>query len=108
MCSLPVDPSAPEIVTLPHFLSPRDGSRVSSQWDRSVLHLAWEFNDQESPVVRHTVYIRSLLTGRLLVEPVMLGADSEVSRLCLFGLNLFKPETERGPERSCRINTQGS
>ena len=85
MCSLPVDPSAPEIVSPPHFLSPRDGSRVFSQWDRSVLYLAWEFSDHESSVVRQTVYIRSLLTGRFLVEQFVLGADTKVSHLWLNG-----------------------
>ena len=74
-----VDPTPPEVVTKPHFLSPRDGSPAVSQWDRSVLRMAWDFRDPESSVVSHTVYIRSKLTGRLEVDPVILGADTEVN-----------------------------
>ena len=74
-----VDPTPPEVVSKPHFLSPRDGSPAVSQWDRSVMRMAWGFRDPESAVVSHTVYIRSKLTGRLVVDPVILGADREVN-----------------------------
>ena len=74
-----MDPTPPVVVTKPHFLSPRDGSPAVGQWDRSVLRVAWDFIDPESSVVSHTVSIRSKLTGRLVVDPVMLGADTEVN-----------------------------
>ena len=74
-----VDPTPPEVVSKPYFLSPRDGSPAVSQWDRSVMRMAWGFRDPESSVVSHTVYIRSKLTGRLVVDPVILGADREVN-----------------------------
>ncbi|XP_070204014.1 uncharacterized protein [Littorina saxatilis] len=77
--SFVVDPTPPEVVTRPHFLSPRDGSPVVSQWDRSVLRVAWELRDPDSSVVSHTVYIRSKLTGRLVLDPVTLGADTELT-----------------------------
>jgi len=79
-----VDPSPPQVITKPHFLSPRDGQPAVNQWDRSVLHVAWQFRDPESSVVSHTVYVRSQLTGRLVVDPVMLGAENQVSVLIIF------------------------
>lgn len=79
-----VDPTPPEVITPPHFRSARDGSKAASQWDRSVLHLAWEFRDRESSVVKHTVYIRSKETGRLVIDPLVLGAETGVwiSSIC--------------------------
>ncbi|KAK7101794.1 hypothetical protein V1264_020121 [Littorina saxatilis] len=76
--SVVVDTTAPKVIRSPRFLSPRDGSVTSSQWDRSVLHLAFEFSDPGSSVVKQTVYIRSRLTGRLLTEPVHVGSDREL------------------------------
>ncbi|KAK7493739.1 hypothetical protein BaRGS_00015068, partial [Batillaria attramentaria] len=73
-----VDTTPPEIVNVPKFLSPRDESPASSQWDRSVLHLTWDFRDPDSTVVSHTVQIRSKVTGRFVTDPVILGADSEL------------------------------
>ncbi|XP_070207962.1 uncharacterized protein [Littorina saxatilis] len=77
--SFVVDPTPPEVVSKPHFLSPRDGTASTSQWDRSVLCLAWRFSDPESSVVTHTVYIRSNLTGRFVTDPVYLGPDEQLS-----------------------------
>ena len=73
-----MDPTPPEIVIQPQFLSPRDNSPTDSQWDRSMLQLSWLFSDPDSSVVSHTVYIRSKLTGRLVVDPVFLGAETQV------------------------------
>lgn len=73
-----VDVSPPTVVVAPYFTSPRDGKRTDSQWDRSVLQLIWQFADPDSPVVSHTVNVRSQLTGRLLTEPIVVGADDKV------------------------------
>ena len=43
-----------------------------------MLQLSWLFSDPDSTVVSHTVYIRSKLTGRLVVDPVFLGAGTQV------------------------------
>nr|KAG5706422.1 hypothetical protein BaRGS_032815 [Batillaria attramentaria] len=75
--SFKVDPSPPEIVIIPHFLSPRDGSAADSQWDRSILRLAWRFVDPDSSVVSHSIDIRSEQTGRLVTDTIRLGADTE-------------------------------
>ena len=82
-----MDPTPPEVVIKPHFLSPRDGSPTDSQWDRSLLRLSWLFRDPDSSVVSHTVYIRSRLTGRLVVDPVVLGAETKVQTLALFSVD---------------------
>ncbi|KAK7496778.1 hypothetical protein BaRGS_00011987, partial [Batillaria attramentaria] len=74
-----VDPTPPEVAVIPHFLSPRDGSAVDSQWDRSVLRMAWRFVDPDSSVVSHTINIRSKVTGRVVVEPIRIGADTELT-----------------------------
>ena len=84
-----MDPTPPEVVTKPHFLSPRDGSPAVSQWDRSVLRVAWRFRDPESSVVSHTVYVRSKVTGRLVADPVTLGADTEVNLPDFLLLSIF-------------------
>ncbi|KAL8573303.1 hypothetical protein ACOMHN_032765 [Nucella lapillus] len=76
--SFVVDPTPPEVKVKPQFLS-RDGSPVSSQWDRSILRMAWLFDDPESSVVSHTVYIRSQLTGRLVCDPIILGPDTQMT-----------------------------
>ena len=73
-----MDPTPPEIAIQPQFLSPRDKSPTDGQWDRSLLQLSWLFRDPDSSVVSHTVYIRSKLTGRLVVDPVFLGAETQV------------------------------
>ncbi|KAK7496758.1 hypothetical protein BaRGS_00011967, partial [Batillaria attramentaria] len=77
--SFKVDPSPPEIVIIPHFLSPRDGSAADSQWDRSILRLAWRFVDPDSSVVSHSIDIRSEQTGRLVTDTIRLGADTELT-----------------------------
>ena len=84
-----VDPTPPEVITRPHFVSPRDGREIVSQWDRSVLHLAWKFWDPDSTVVSHSVNIRSQLTGRLVTDTVHLAADTEVNSVLLLWLLLF-------------------
>ena len=74
-----VDPTPPVVITTPHFVSPRDGHEITSQWDRSLLRLAWEFRDPDSAVVSHSVIIRSKETGRQLIDTVYLTTYSEVS-----------------------------
>ena len=76
---LSVDPTPPEIISTPRFVSPRDGHEITSQWDRSLLRLAWEFRDPDSAVVSHSVIIRSKETGRQLIDTVYLTSDTEVS-----------------------------
>ncbi|KAK7496776.1 hypothetical protein BaRGS_00011985 [Batillaria attramentaria] len=76
--SFTVDPTPPEVVTSPHFLLPRDGSPADSQWDRSVLRLAWRFVDSDSPIVSHTINIRSRTTGRLVTDAITIGSDTEL------------------------------
>ncbi|KAK7493733.1 hypothetical protein BaRGS_00015062 [Batillaria attramentaria] len=73
-----VDTTPPEVVTEPHFLSPRDGSPTDRQWDRSVLRLTWKFSDPDSSVVSNTVNIRSQLSGRLLVDPFSTASSTEL------------------------------
>ncbi|KAK7483107.1 hypothetical protein BaRGS_00025675, partial [Batillaria attramentaria] len=77
--SFTVDPTPPEVVIGPNFLSPRDGSGIDSQWDRSVIRLGWQFVDPDSPLVSHTISIRSNLTGRLVTDTVAIGADTELT-----------------------------
>ncbi|XP_076453311.1 uncharacterized protein LOC143288575 [Babylonia areolata] len=77
--SFAVDSTPPEVMVKPQFLSLRDGGPASGQWDRSVLQLVWQFRDPESSVVSHTVYIRSQLTGRLVVDPVVLGPETQLT-----------------------------
>ena len=67
-------------------MSPRDGKEIVSQWDRSVLRLAWKFWDPDSTVVSHSVNIRSQLTGRLVTDTVHLAAQTEVNSVLLLWL----------------------
>ena len=67
-------------------MSPHDGKDIVSQWDRSVLRLAWKFWDPDSTVVSHSVNIRSQLTGRLVTDTVQLAADTEVNSVLLLWL----------------------
>ncbi|KAK7092487.1 uncharacterized protein [Littorina saxatilis] len=77
--SFQVDPTPPEVITQLHFVSPRDGRKLFSQWDRSILRLAWKFWDPDSTVVSHSVEMRSKLTGRLVMETINLAADTELT-----------------------------
>ncbi|PVD27468.1 hypothetical protein C0Q70_12629 [Pomacea canaliculata] len=76
--SFVVDVTPPEVVTVPYFLSLQNGSKSERQWDRSVLLLAWQFRDLDSPVVSHVVNVVSQQRGRLITEPVILGADTKL------------------------------
>ncbi|KAK7473968.1 hypothetical protein BaRGS_00034797 [Batillaria attramentaria] len=79
--SFVVDTSPPVTVNVPHFVSPFDGRATNSQWDRSVLRLLWNFTDPDSSVVSNTVNIRSQLTGRLVIDPITMTAETGVRTL---------------------------
>ena len=49
------------------------------QWDRSVLHIHWKFDEKESPIVRHYVSLITHHEGHTPVEHIQLGAENNLT-----------------------------
>ncbi|XP_060567738.1 uncharacterized protein LOC132726438 [Ruditapes philippinarum] len=72
-----VDETPPLVLTRPFFIVEENNNPWKiGQWDRSVLHIQWEFIDEESPIVRHYVSLATHHEGHTPVENIQLGAEN--------------------------------
>ena len=75
-----VDTSPPEILTTPTFVTNYTRFQaVSSQWEKSVIKLAWKFFDAESPIIRHVLTLVTHHEGHAPVENIELGQETEMT-----------------------------
>jgi len=75
-----VDDSPPSIVSRPSFIL--DYKNIQGfwvQWDPSLLGIKWEFKDNESPIIEHTVTVKTHHEGHTPVENVQLGNQNSLN-----------------------------
>ena len=73
-----VDDTIPNIVELPNILAPDFFLRrnVSVQTDISLLHASWRFEDQESPIVKHSLTLKTHHQSNVSLEIKEIGAET--------------------------------
>ena len=74
-----MDTTPPVSVTPPTFSLTTRGSAIHSQYDRSLLRVAWDFQDPDSPIASYTVSIKGQRQGRQALEPVSVATDSHLT-----------------------------
>lgn len=74
-----MDTTPPVSVTPPTFSLTTRGPAIHSQYDRSRLRVAWDFQDPDSPIASYTVSIRGQRQGRQALEPVNVATDSHLT-----------------------------
>ena len=79
--SFQVDDSPPILIDRPQFVL-RDmqiSHRNGTQWDNSLLRLAWNFTDPESPVTRHIVKLHTHHDGKALKHISQFGNENHIT-----------------------------
>ncbi|XP_060084327.1 uncharacterized protein LOC132563603 [Ylistrum balloti] len=73
-----VDSTPPVLVAPPVLGTENKGLNVSVQFDPSLLTLKWKFVDEESPIVRQVVSVRTHHDGHSPVEDVYLSTETSL------------------------------
>ena len=75
-----VDSTAPTVLVKPAFFTKYSMFEMTTaQWDKSILRLQWEFEDMQSPIVRHIVTLSTHHEGHTPVENVELGQETKLT-----------------------------
>lgn len=73
-----IDESPPVTNTRPTFNIDETSLRgYTTQWDRSLLKLNWEFVDKESPIVHHKISLMTHHDGHLPIENIVIGSENQ-------------------------------
>ena len=75
-----IDSTAPNVLLKPTFYTNYTSfEATTAQWDKSLLRLNWKFKDNQSPVVRHIVSLRTHHEGHTPVEHIDLGQETKLT-----------------------------
>ena len=75
-----VDSTAPIALVKPKFFTNYSRLEITTaQWDKSILRLNWQFEDDQSPIVRHIVSLSTHHEGHTPVEHVELGQETKLT-----------------------------
>ena len=69
-----IDDSPPSVVRTPSISSNnRSANGLHTQWEQSLLRAQWQFEDKESPIVRHELSLRTHHEGHTPIEHLEVG-----------------------------------
>ena len=74
-----VDSTPPTIHTSPFFNTTTRSVKPDTQYSSSIVQTSWRFDDQQSPVTRHTVTISTRDSVTPAAEPIVLGSQRQTS-----------------------------
>ncbi|KAH3802451.1 hypothetical protein DPMN_156128 [Dreissena polymorpha] len=75
-----IDDTPPVVLKAPNFvLKYNSANGKPFQWEKSILHLEWEFKDDISPIVRHEISLKTHHEGHTPVERLVLGSERHVT-----------------------------
>ncbi|KAH3708852.1 hypothetical protein DPMN_068311 [Dreissena polymorpha] len=75
-----VDESPPVVRNSPNFLLTYNSAfGKNSQWEKSLVRLQWEFEDNISPIVRHEILLKTHHEGHTPLEHLILGSERHVT-----------------------------
>ena len=82
-----VDNTVPQIKQNPHFVTAYSDStqHIFKQTDRSLLHVIWQFEDLESPIVKHILTLKTHNESNVALEMKEVG--HETSHILTFNIN---------------------
>ncbi|XP_060552014.1 uncharacterized protein LOC132713433 isoform X3 [Ruditapes philippinarum] len=69
-----IDTTAPVLVEKPTFLHLYNSSvGIKAQWDKSILHVSWKFEDSESKIASHIVSLKTHHEGHTPLKHLHVG-----------------------------------
>ena len=73
-----VDTTAPRIIQRPDFITCSTCSRqgISVHTDNSLLHVSWEFDDQESPIIKYILTLKTYHESNVSLEIKEIAAET--------------------------------
>jgi hypothetical protein len=74
-----VDNTPPTINRAPSFNTTTRSNKPNTQYSSSIIQTSWKFDDQESPIYRHTVTIFTRDSVSPASDPAVVGSESQTS-----------------------------